>query len=375
MSKKRLAFIIQGGIGTGHFNEGIPILNSFVRRLAVDHQVTVFSVHPVHPDFSCQDFRVYSPSTQKSTLGQLVWLFLRFREVNTSGRFQILHAVCGYRSGFFGAILKKLFQIPLIIHLQGADAVSIPEIGYGVFYRKKIAMLAKFAYSQANHLVVLSHYQGRRLSEHYFERSPIIIPYGVEYSQLAPPQRRPLQEPYQLLHVAHINRVKDQRTLLDAFKIIKSKAEVVLTMMGEDTLDGEIQHYAQEIGVYDSVRFLGFQPHTEVMKSYTEAHILLHTSLYEAQAVAVLEGIASGLVVCGTDVGILSDLSPKYTLVSAVRDSEALAENVSNVLNDPGDFEKRVAAGSQYAKAHDLAWTVRQVEGLYDQCIGLSILS
>ena len=367
MGKKRLAFIIQGGIGTGHFDEGVPVLNSFIQRIAVSHQVTVFSLHPVNPGFSSPHFRVLSPAIQKSTLGRLVWLLLKFREANASGQFQIVHAICGYHSGFFGAILKKLFRIPLIIHLQGADAVSIPEIEYGVFFSKKIARLAKFAYGQADHLVVLSHYQKRRLSAYYSERPASVIPFGVDYAQLATLHKKKLQEPYQLLHVAHINRVKDQKTLLDAFKIIRLKIEAELTWIGEDTLDGELQYYAKKIGVANSVRFEGFKRHHEVMSAYVKAHILLHTSLYEGQAVAILEGIASGLVVCGTDVGILSDLSSAHTLVSPVGDSEALAKNVLNILSAPGDFETRVAAGHQYAKTYDLEWTVGQFEELYDQ--------
>ena len=44
--------------------------------------------------------------------------------------------------------------------------------------------------------------------------------------------------------MASLSRVKNQRLLIDAFRIVREKVDAHLDLVGEDTLNGELQQHA-----------------------------------------------------------------------------------------------------------------------------------
>ncbi len=65
---------------------------------------------------------------------------------------------------------------------------------------------------------------------------------------------------------------------------------------------------------------------------YDEAHILLHTSLYEGQGLVFMEAAASGTLIAGTCVGILSDMGEDCGLRVSVKEPKLLAEKIMQAL-------------------------------------------
>lgn len=369
MMKKKsyhIALITLGGIGTGPLAEGVPVLHSFVDHLAKDHQVSVFSFSPPADGYKAKDYQLFYPKKRLSGWRSMLWLINSFRGRHKAQSIDIIHCVWGHPPGFFGWILKLWFGIPLLIHLQGGDAVYLKKIKYGILKPGWKTRLILRIYQKADALVVLTRYQKMKLKESSPKLSPMVIPFGLDLAKFVFQPRTPAP-PFQLIHVAHLNPVKNQMTLLKAFAEILKKTDAYLHIYGVDSLDGFLQEQANALGIGDRVEFHGLKSHPEIIQALAQSHMLLHSSLYEGEGMAILEALASGVLVCGSKVGILSDLDKIATQTVPPEDYLQLAENAWKLLRDPEQGQKLREQGKVWVNAQDMSWTVRQFERVYDK--------
>jgi glycosyltransferase involved in cell wall biosynthesis len=197
------------------------------------------------------------------------------------------------------------------------------------------------------------------------QRQVNVIPHGVDTLQFEY-SVRPLSRPIAFLHIANLHPVKDQLTLLRAFKIISNKVDATLKIVGEGILAQEIRKLVFDLGLNGRVAFVGALPYGEIPYHYSTADFLLHTSLSEGQSVVANEAMSSGVIVCGTAVGLLYD-EPRLCISVEVSDYENLALKVLQLLDDPGRMNQLKRDGYRWATAHDLNWTTQRYAALYDQ--------
>src|SRR6185369_11435387 len=101
------------------------------------------------------------------------------------------------------------------------------------------------------------------------------IPLGVDTSRFEPLAPAAPGPPWSLLHVASLNRVKDQTTLLDAMaRLVAHLPEVHLHIVGEDTRNGAVQRRCTALELDGHVSFHGFEPTDCVAERYRRAHLL-----------------------------------------------------------------------------------------------------
>jgi glycosyltransferase involved in cell wall biosynthesis len=188
----------------------------------------------------------------------------------------------------------------------------------------------------------------------------------VDTCRFQPPALPPTGPPWRLLHVASLNRVKDQPMLLRAFARIHAAApDAHLDIIGEDTLDGEIQRLAHILGLEEAVTFHGFQPSEVVARALQRSHLLLHTSRHEAAQVVVLEAAACAVPTVGTAVGHVDDMAPERSVAVPVGDHAALAWAALELIRDQSSRHALGQRALAWAKAHDADWTASQYEALY----------
>jgi glycosyltransferase involved in cell wall biosynthesis len=215
--------------------------------------------------------------------------------------------------------------------------------------------------------MVLTRYQLEQLSRFGFTRQNGIhlVPFGAEAPFFRPGEQKPPAPPFHILHVGDLNRVKDQRTLLKAFRLIREQTDCRLRIVGEDTLGGEVQRYAGELGISDAVTFAGFVPHDSLGPHFAWAHLLLHASLYEGQGVVFAEAAAAGLPICGTRVGLLADLGEHFAAIAEPRDHEGLSRAALRVLGDASLRDSLAAGARTWAGEHNADRTAGLVAGVY----------
>jgi glycosyltransferase involved in cell wall biosynthesis len=170
-----------------------------------------------------------------------------------------------------------------------------------------------------------------------------------------------------LLHVANLNVVKDQDTLLSAFAQVAGRlgGDVTLDCVGADARAGAVQARAQALGLGDRIRFHGLLPPDRLAPFYRAAHLLVLSSRYESQGVVVLEAGAAGLPTVGTAVGLLPTLAPRAAQCVPPGQPGALAGAICDLLADDPRRQAMGAAAQEFARAHDGAATARAFEEIY----------
>ncbi len=241
----------------------------------------------------------------------------------------------------------------------------MPVIGYGAQLSWRGRLRVALALRLAWQVTAASQYLVRSAKAH--GANTLEIPLGVHPDWFQQPMQRPVGPPWRLLHVASLNRVKDQTTLLRAMRrVVDAEPETRLDVIGEDTLRGEIQRLCESLGLAEKVFFHGFLPNDETRPFFHQAHLFLLPSRHDAAPVAMLEAAATGLPSVGTQTnGYAADWHPHAALAVPPGNEQALAEAILSLLHDP---ERRITMGQnaqRWAQAHDSHWTVQEFDRLY----------
>jgi glycosyltransferase involved in cell wall biosynthesis len=168
-----------------------------------------------------------------------------------------------------------------------------------------------------------------------------------------------------LVQVASLSRVKNQRLLIEALPIVRAKVNAHVDLIGEDTLDGELQKHAARTGVGGHVTFHGFLPQSGVLEILSRSDLYVQTSLHEAAGVSVLEAAAAGVPAIGTLAGYVADWSPTKAMGISDATPESLATGIL-ALHEDADRRRSIAALARtFSLAHDVSWSAEQFDRLY----------
>ena len=351
--------------------QGIPVLEDFVHRISESFDVTVFSMIKTDKAYQSQGFTLLHTSASHShyTFWKMALLAILFIKSHSKNRYQLIHGIWGFPSGFMAVVFSKIFRIPSIVSLQGAEAANVPEINYGhmrSFIKRKTI---RWACKQISALTVLTHFQINELSKYGFQRKDVhVIPYGADETLFTPMEKTPTP-PFRFIHVANLTRVKDQTTLLKAFKLISEKTDASLRIVGDGEDANLLKTLAKSLDIEQKIEFTGAIPHKSLPEHLQWAHVMLHTSLYEGQAVVIAEAAACGTVVCGTKIGLMADWGNEKCVAVDCGDFKMLANSVLELL---GNYEKYTALqtnAKEWARNHTPSVTAGCFKKLYVQLV------
>jgi glycosyltransferase involved in cell wall biosynthesis len=169
-----------------------------------------------------------------------------------------------------------------------------------------------------------------------------------------------------LLHVASLNPVKDQSTLIRSVHELRARhVDVHLDIVGEDTMSGALAALVQALDLDKHVTFHGFRSSAELIPLYHLADLFVLSSRHEAAGVVLLEAAACGAPVVGSAVGYLADWAPAAATSVAPANPRALADAVEGLLLDRPRREAQSALALKWTQEHDADWTARAFEALY----------
>ncbi len=141
--------------------------------------------------------------------------------------------------------------------------------------------------------------------------------------------------------------------------------EFEMDIVGEDTLQGEIQAMAAQLRLAGRVRFQGFLPQRRLRLLVEEAHLMIMSSRHEAGPLAVLEAGVGGVATVGTAVGHIAEWAPDAAIAVPVGDWTALASATAEVLVDE-DLRLRIAREAfRRATLEDADCTARGFQAIY----------
>ena len=364
----RIALVVAGGVDRSGRERVIPALLWLIERLARAHSVHVFVLRHHHEPctYRLLGATVHDLGRAKGPTGIRSLLQVRHlvRALRLSGPFDILHGYWAVPAGMLAAMAGRRLHIPTLVTFDSGELVCLPQLGYGLQCscrgRQAVALTARLA----TRLHVCTEYMERLATAAGLRVDR--IPLGVDVRAFPRVDASPAGPPWRLLHVASLNRVKDQTTLLRALaRVVVRVPDVHLDVVGEDTLGGVVQAECAARGLDRHVAFHGFQPTDRLPSFYQRAHLLVLPSRHEAAGVGVLEAAVSGLPTIGTAAGYIADWSPGAAYGVPAGDDAALAEGILALLGDPSRRELMARDAEQRARAHDANWTSKAIEQLY----------
>jgi glycosyltransferase involved in cell wall biosynthesis len=363
----KVALIVPGGVDRSGVERVIPCILWLIERLVAagdDVHVFAFNQESRPGRWRLLGATVHNAGQRPQTVTTLAMIAAE----HTASAFDIFHAFWADSCGVVGAVAAKLTRRRLILTLPGGDLSRIPSIGYGSMIRWQGRARVRFAVRGA-HAITAPSQAMCALAEQAGIRAQR-VPLGVALDRwpVAPPRPRNPRDPIRLLHVASLNRVKDQYTLLAATRILRDAGVAFeLTVVGADTLGGAIQRHAAELDLSENVRFLGFIPHHALRSWIDRADILVMSSHHEAGPLVTLEAAIAGVPTVGTAVGHIADFAPEAAIAVRVGDAAALANGV-RCLADNEQSRLRLALNAQVrACLEDADFTARSFKGLYDE--------
>ena len=364
----RVALVVSGGVDRSGRDRVTPAILWLIERLASRHEIFAYVLRYhdrpcTYPLLGATIRDLGSPVGIARQHGALV------SALRQDGPFHVVHGYHALPSGLAAALAARRLSVPSVVTMDSGEFVALPDIGYGLqrLTRHRLAIAATTRL--ATRVTVCSHFQARLAQAHGVR--PLIIPIGVDTERFVgqpredpPDGSSPAADgpPWRIIHVASLNRVKDQNTLLEALALVD---RTHLDIVGEDTLGGATAERARQLGVSDRVTFHGFQPTDVIARLHRRAHLFVLASRHEAANVAVLEAAAAGLPSVGTDVGHLADWSPDRAVTVPTGDPGALGRAIKDLLDDPDRRHRLAAAAREWTLAHDADWSAAAFEQLY----------
>lgn len=360
----RVALVVPGGVDRSGEFRVIPALLALIRRLALHDEVHVFALaqEPAPARWDLLGAHVHNIG-RGSTLPRAIAAICR--EAGQA-RFDIVQSIWAGYSGLVAVASARVLRIPSLVHVAGGEIVALREIGYGgrLSWQGRVgeALVLRGAtvVTAASRPIIAS-----------LEELGIAarrVPLGVDPVAwpTCPPMRRAAGGPARLVHVASLNRVKDQGTLLRALALLAgSDLDFLVDSVGEDTLGGAIQSTAAELGLEDRITFHGFLPQRLLRPLVARAHVNVISSRHEAGPMAMLEAAAVGVPTVGTAVGHIAEWAPDAALSVAVGDAQGLASAIARLLRDE-DLRLEIAREAhRRAREEDADHTAAQFRRLY----------
>jgi len=368
---KRIAILVPGGLGDVNSGVHISVLFELIERLSQKYEIIAFShrLPDTQPTVSlCGNAVVkFLDVTHSNGMVRRAFVFLRelYKEHHKK-KFDLLHGFWVLPWGLFVVLAGNFLGIQTVVSVCGGETANLPDINYGSMRKPLQRFLVFWICRKAESVIVNSAFQIQQLSAWNFYRTDIAcIPPGVNTKKFYPNNLRKSGPPYHFLHIGDIRPVKDQETLLRAFALISSRTPSTLAIIGRDFLDGKLQQLAAELQILDRVEFLGYVSHDNIPQYLSRAHVLLHSSIHEGAAVVVAEAAASGVLVCGTRVGLLYDLADDIVTSTDVGDSRSLAIKTLELLSNGTAMKEKQTKALQWAKKHDIDWCAEQHLNVY----------
>ncbi len=175
-----------------------------------------------------------------------------------------------------------------------------------------------------------------------------------------------------LVHTSNFRKVKRIDDIVKVFKLVNEKLPSKLLLVGDGPERSAIEKLAHDLGVADSVRFLGKLDVIEEVLSMADLFLL--TSEKESFGLAALEAMACEVPVVSSNAGGITEVNIHGLtgMVSAVGDVEDMAKNSLFILNEENVAGFRANALAQ-AQKFDIVNILPLYKNYYAKVTGKSL--
>ncbi len=336
------------------------------------HQVKVLAPHsPSRQQFDAESFVPLGRSVPLPSGGSIArislswWLYPRVREILEEECFDLIH------------LHEPLAPVLPLCFLECSTTVNV-----GTFhayctrrhlYRFSQPVIKRW--HQRLHGGIAVSPAARQYIHDFFPRDYRIIPNGIDvdhFANNAVPWPEYNDGKTNILFVGRMEKRKGLKYLLEAYCRLKWEyPDIRLIVVGPGNLDRESQSILSARNPGDVV-LVGGVSYQDLPRYYASADIYCSPATgQESFGIVLLEAMACGKPIVASAIegymGIVKD--GKQGLLFPRRDSEALAQALATLLNNPEYAHRLGATGRQMVEEYRWRMVARQVESYYYDCI------
>lgn len=172
-----------------------------------------------------------------------------------------------------------------------------------------------------------------------------------------------------LVSVGRLADEKNFRTLLAAMaQVAKQRDDLRLLLIGDGPQRKELEKYARELGLGNTVIFTGLVPFEAIPDHLKAADIFFFASVSETQGLVTMEAMAADLPIVAVDAtGTRDEVENGVEGLLTENDSEALAQALQRVLDDEELYARLQKAAKEKANSFDMMLQAQKMVGVYEQ--------
>lgn len=284
-----------------------------------------------------------------------------------------------------GIMAAKMLKKPLVgtLHTyfmepEGFKILGVKEEGpMADFLQKALWAYAGKLYKASQVIVAPTKYVAEDLKKRWTKKKVIVIPGGVEVGVFANQKNRlKLRKKYDLegktvvLWIGRLSQEKNLDLLVMAFaRLAINSNKLRLVLVGDGPARPGLEYYAQALGVYDKVKFLGGKEYEAIKREnyYSLGDVFVSPSTWETQGLNVIEAMAAGLPTVVTDARAMPEIVGKWGMVVKKNNALSLMKGIEKAIKYKDKHLKRKEGLQKKAGEYSVEKSVNQLLKLYEK--------
>ncbi|MEM7028182.1 MAG: glycosyltransferase family 4 protein [Chloroflexota bacterium] len=270
----------------------------------------------------------------------------------------IVHIFFAIPDGPLGWLLKRSHRLPYIVSLRGADVPSDEVQRFATAYKILRPIIVRL-YQDADAMVAVSN--GLRKQAHYTTPDlPIeVITNAIDLSYFTPPLQLRQHQCIRLIFVGRLTTAKNPIAIVKALNHLKTLdiGEFELELVGDGDQRADLEQYVIDQNLTKWVKFVGWVERDQLLKHYQQADIFVTATTWEGMPNTVLEAMATGLPVVGTQAPGLDQLvrDGRNGYIIGLNDIEALADRLARLISNSHE-RQRMGKESRKIAEREFSW-------------------
>jgi glycosyltransferase involved in cell wall biosynthesis len=260
-------------------------------------------------------------------------------------------------------MVAKLRGFPYVAHFH----LDVRPSGYFgrvfLFYKKHI--LSRVL-KNADRIIVLSDEQAKLVKEKYYikESNIVVIPNGVGEKFFNDKKKDALESPLKILYVGRLAVQKHPERLVEAMALLKIPGHLTLVGDGEDR--EKLEELTKTLKL-TNITFAGKKFGDQLLPYYREADVFAIASEIEGMPLVILEAMAAGLPIIGSNVPGIRELVAGTGILVDSPYPETFADAFAKLGNDPQLLKKLSTQSVEKAKQYSWKKLIERLISVYNE--------
>jgi glycosyltransferase involved in cell wall biosynthesis len=335
------------------------------------HNVTVYtaSKDPGLDFTSLYNYNVYRFKPTIKLFGNSIVPLMLFDLLSSMNNYDVIHAhshLCF--STNLCSVLKKTSSSPLVITTHGGLNSQTAPAWFQNIYN---ATGAKLTFGAADKIICYTDTERREMIDFGIELNKLeVIHNGIDTDLFVPAEYSSFDKKC-LLWIGRYVPGKGVEYLIEAFSILRSiHPDATLIMVGRGPQKQDIIKKIHNLKLQNNIVLKDFVPNSEIVHLYHNSSVLVLPSLGEGVPRVILEAMSCGIPVVCTKLPQIADIVDGCGYTVPLRDPQAMAEKLEEVLSNPSLAQKFGKLGRRKVVSN-YSWkdTVQKTVQLYEELI------